>query len=69
MTILMPPTFRFEGYKEKSKSLKAQALQFYNFVIKQAELGGISNINKSLVLSDGSTITIYTNKDVLEEVG
>lgn len=59
----IPPTFKFKGNREKSISLKAQARQFYNFVINQAEVGGLPFISRALRLSDGSLITVFSKKE------
>lgn len=59
----IPPSFSFKGDRQKSISLRAQARQFYNFIVNQAELGGIPFINRSLVLSDGSIISIVSKKE------
>lgn len=58
----IPPRFSFEGNKVKSESLKSQGLQFCNYVINQADLGGISYIHRNKVLADGSTISVITKK-------
>jgi hypothetical protein len=60
---LIPPSFSFKGDRQKSISLKAQARQFYNFIVNQAELGGIPFIHRSIILSDGSLITITSKKE------
>lgn len=62
MTI-SPPKFDFKGDREKSIALKPQARQFYNFIINQAELGGLNSISRSVVLPDGSTISVYSKKE------
>lgn len=62
MTI-SPPKFDFKGDRGKSISLKAQARQFYNFIANQAELGGLNSISRSVILADGSTISVFSKKD------
>lgn len=59
----IPPSFSFKGDRQKSISLRAQARQFYNFIVNQAELGGVPFINRSLVLSDGSIISVVSKKE------
>lgn len=60
---IIPPSFNFKGDRQKSISLKAQALQFYTFVFNQAELGGVSLLTRTRILPDGSTIVVTTNKE------
>ncbi len=60
---MIPPSFNFKGDRQKSISLKAQARQFYNFVMSQAELGGIPFMSRTRYLPDGSVITVTTKKE------
>ena len=60
--MILPPSYKFYGDIPKSKSLKAEALQFYNFIVNQAEKEGLSFINRSKVLGDGSLISIVSSK-------
>jgi hypothetical protein len=58
----IPPSFSFHGDPVKARSLKGQALQFYNYVVQQAERSGINFISRRLTLSDGSLIEMSSQR-------
>jgi hypothetical protein len=58
----IPPSFSFHGDPVKARSLKGQALQFYNYVVQQAERSGINFISRRLTLPDGSLITMSSQR-------
>lgn len=60
---ILPPSFDFKGNKEIAKSLKAQALQFYNFEVNKAEKEGLPFIKRHKVLPDGSSISFTSKKE------
>ncbi len=66
--IISPPKFSFKGDRNKAISLKAQARQFYNFIANQAELGGLSFLSRSVVLSDGSVITAMSKQNSIYSI-
>lgn len=65
--IINPPSFKFYGNLNKAKLLKSEGLQFYNFVTTQAEKEGLSFINRSKILHDGSIISIVSSKSSIYE--
>ena len=60
--ITNPPTISFKGNSAGSQALKARAVQQYNHLVEQAEVGGLSFLSRKLVLPDGSTFNMTTNK-------
>lgn len=60
--IISPPSFSFKGDRNKAISLKAQALQLYDFTVRSARLGGVTSVGRTFTLSDGSQIIINSAK-------
>jgi len=58
-----PPAIRYKGDRDKSISLKSQALQFYLFLSQQLKSQNIATLNRDIVLSDGSVISANLRKD------
>jgi hypothetical protein len=61
--MIVPPSINLTGDARVAQTLKSRAMQFYSFVVRQAEIGGVSYVNRSLPLPGGSLINISSYKD------
>jgi hypothetical protein len=59
----IPPSFSFSGNKLKAQSLRSRALQFYNSLVRRADVGSIGTMFDNLGLEDGSHISAITRKE------
>lgn len=60
---ILPPSFKFDGDKDKAISLKAYAGQFYNLITRQAAKEGLPFINRTKRFPDGTVITFSAQKN------
>lgn len=60
---ILPPSFKFDGDKDKAISLKAYAGQFYNLITRQAAKEGLPFINRTKRFPDGTIIKFSAQKN------
>jgi hypothetical protein len=61
--MIVPPAISFTGDQYTATALKSRAMQFYQFVARQAEISGVPFVSRSLPLPDGSLIKISSYKE------
>lgn len=62
---ILPPSFKFDGDRNKAISLKAYAGQFYNLITTQAAKEGVPHVTRTKRFPDGTVINFKAQKNSL----
>lgn len=62
---ILPPSFKFDGDKDKATSYKAYAGQFYKLITTQAAKEGVPHVTRTKIFPDGTIINFKAQKNSL----